>query len=491
MAPAGGADGKSVGTTRGRNIRWVARRLRAEEGFALPTVLLLLVAAFAFVVVGVTATITVERGTVRDEQTKAAVQLAETGVSQAVLAYNRLTPSPTNPCSPVSLSPPDTNRWCQGPAGTLNGGTYNYRVQVPPVDAQGRFVAGSDGNVTLRIVGWGTMGNATRRVLVDADSLSNQPFNGDYQVRSGGDITLDGNATIRAGVATNGGIVLNNQSRVCGGASVGIGRTLSGSGGYYTDSNCTQHGTAYGQQELNLPPLGPVPTTSDDARLFPQDPVSSGNKSNACFDGHDGNVPSQLSLLCGARELNLKQNTAVTLAGSVYVLCKLSMDQNTSLTLAVTDTGQPKQVRIYFDSPENCNYPSGTAQLDMKSNSRITSNGGGKADVQLLFVGSTSTPFRQTFVNMASNTDQNAACEQNFIVYAPLSDVVLKGANSTQGSTYCGALAGRTVHLESNVSLVSGRFDLSIQPPVPYYQATQFRECLAAAGTAPNYDSAC
>jgi hypothetical protein len=474
---------------RGQSIRRIVHRLHAEEGFALPTVALIMIAAFALVTVSVMATINTERGTVRDQQTKAAIQLAEAGVNQAVLAYNRLTPGITNPCSPVTASPPDANRWCQGPVQQLNGGSYSYQVQVPPRDAQGRFIPGSDGNITLRVVGTGVMGTTTRRVLVNADSLSAQPFSGEFQVRSKGDITLDGNAVIRAGAATNGGIVLNNQSKVCGAVSVGIGRTVSGSGGFYDDSGCTQPGTYYGNQELNLPLLGAVPTTNDNARLYAQDPVS-GNKSNACFDGHDGNVPALPNNQCGPRELVVKQNTSVTLGGSTYVLCKLSLNQNTSLTLAVNSdpSGPPKQVRIYFDSPENCGYPSGTVQLDMNSNSRITSNGGGKADVQLLFVGSTT---RQTIVNMSSNTDQNAACEQNFIVYAPLSDVTIKGSSTISGSTYCGAVAGNTLHVQSNVSLISGRFDLAIQPPVPYYQATQFVECRAAAASAPNYDSEC
>jgi hypothetical protein len=473
---------------RTRNIRRFAQRLRADEGFALPTVSLLLVAAFAVVTVGAMASIHTQHGTIRDQQTKAAVQLAETGVNEAILYYNRLTPSPTNPCSPVTSSPPDANRWCQGPSGSLNGGTFGYQVKVPPMDVLGRFVPGTDGNITLRIVGTGTMGGATRRVAVDAKSLSNQPFNGTYQVRSTGDITLDGNATIRAGAATNGGIVLNNQSRVCGPVSVGTGQSVSGSGTYYNDGDCTQLGTTYGQGELSLPLLPPVPTSSDDGRLAGspwQDPVS-GNKSNVCFNGlNANNAPSSA---CGARHLDLKQNTSVTLGGSVYVLCKLTMNSNTSLTVSTSNTGEPKKVVIWFDSPENCGYPSGTAQLDMASNSRITSNGGGQSDVQLLFLGSAT---RQTIINMASNTDQNAACEQNFIVYAPLSDVLIKGASTQQGSTYCGALAGNTVHVQSNVELRAGRFDLSIQPPVPYYQAAQFVECRASAASAPNYDAGC
>jgi hypothetical protein len=464
---------------RTRNIRRIAQRLRADDGFALPTVTLLLIAAFAVVTVGAMASIHTQRGTVRDQQTKAALQLAETGVNEAVLYYNRLTPSPTNPCSPVSSSPPGAGRWCQAPARSLNGGAYSYQVQVPPMDAQGRFVPDSNGNIELKVVGTATMGGATRRVLVDAKSLSDNPFGGDYQVKSAGDITLDSNASIHAGTATNGDITLNSNARQCGAASVGVGHRLvtpgSGSGGYYTDGDCQSRGTTYGQEDLTLPPVGQVPTTTNNDRFFSLDPVS-GNSGNACWnmlkaDGHAGT--------CGPRQLDIKSNTSVTLGGSVYVFCKLTMNSNTSL---VVSSGH--KVTIYFDSPENCNYPSGVVQLDMSSNSRITSNGGGHADVQLLFRGS---PTRQTILHMSSNTDLDAACEQNFVVYAPLSDIVLNS-----NSTYCGALAGHTIHLDSNADLrTRGDYDLSLQPPVPYYQPADFVECRSVAASSPNFDAGC
>ena len=80
---------------RARRIRRLSRRLSGQGGFALPTTLLMLLAAFAIVSVGVAATVDVQRGTVRDQKTKSAVQLAETGVSQAMLHFNRIRPSAT------------------------------------------------------------------------------------------------------------------------------------------------------------------------------------------------------------------------------------------------------------------------------------------------------------------------------------------------------------------------------------------------------------
>ena len=59
-----------------------------ERGFAVPTVLFMLLAALAVVSVGVVATIEAQSGTVRDQQSKSALTSAEGGVSQALLHYN-------------------------------------------------------------------------------------------------------------------------------------------------------------------------------------------------------------------------------------------------------------------------------------------------------------------------------------------------------------------------------------------------------------------
>jgi hypothetical protein len=472
----------------------ISSRSRSEDGFALPTVFFIMIAAFAIVTVGVMSTINTERGTVRDQQTKAAVQLAQAGVDEAVLAYNRLTPSPGNRCSPVTTSLPDANGWCSVPAQSLNGGSFNYYVKVPAIDpATGKFVPGADGSVTLTVVGVGTMGAATRRVLANVQSLGTQLFPGNYTVKSAGDITLNGNAQLHAGTATNGGISVASNAKVCGPVSVGVGRTVSGSGALYNDSGCTQQSTSYQQQNLTLDPLGAVPSTSNDANLFLSDTVSAGNKSKACFDGHDGN--NAPSTDCFHQRLLLQQNTSVSLTGNVYVLCKLTMSSNTSLI--VPNNGQP--VEIWFDSPDKCadsmdpsclaNSIASCVQLDMSSNSRITTSSGDPSDVRLLFVGS---PTRRSSVNLSSNTDANAACQQNMIVYAPFSDVTISGGgNPNQSYTFCGALAGRTVTLNSNVILTAGKHDLTLQSTYPYYQQSQFVECQAAPASAPNYDSDC
>jgi len=455
-------------------ISSIGSRLSGQAGFALPITLFMLLAAFAMVSVGVIATIHAQRGTVRDENTKSALQLAQTGVTNAMLHFNRIAPSPTNKCSPVSDTSPDASGWCPQVATTdPAGGTYSYQVRI--CDSAGVCpTPAGHATAMVEVVGIGTTNNTMRRVDVQAHSVSGTQVFSTYQVQAGDFITLDSNARIHAGTATNGDLTLNSNAKQCGQASVGVGHQMrtASSNSYFTDPNCTSPASSYGQQQINLPPVnqGDAATVNSDGNLFGTDVVS-GNKSQVCWSGHDGNGATSNS--CGARELNLQSNTSVTLTGSIYSFCKLTMSSNTSLLVA----GGQNAV-IYFDSPEHCGYSSGTTQLDMASNTRISSNTG--SPVQLLFVGSTS---RATSINLSSNTDINASCVQNFVVYAPLTAI-----NMNSNSTYCGALAGKSLHLDSNADIrTNGLSSGFILPPAaPHYTSDRFVECSAVTASPPN-----
>jgi hypothetical protein len=428
--------------------------------------MLMLMAAFATVSVGVVSTISVQHGTIRDQGTKAALQEAQTGVNTALLQFNRIVASGTNPCSPVTTSGPLASGWCPavGPVTDTSGGTFTYQAHP--------YSTGTD--KVLEIVATGQYGNATRRVLVTAKSLSENIF-GDAQVKTANGITLDSNSAIHASAATNGNINLTSNAKQCGQASVGVGKqlTLNGNAGYFSDPNCANHYSTVNQQQLTLPAVnqGDAATNNDDGRLFSQDLIS-GNKADACFNGRNGN--GQTDGRCGARELYISNNTAVTLTGATYSFCSLTMRSNSSLYIAAGHT-----VAIYFDSPEACGYGSGAVQLDMESNTRITSSDGHAANVAMLFVGSTSTA---TAISLSSNTAVGTTCQQNFVIYAPLTDV-----DMNSNSSYCGALGAKSLHLDSNADLKTdpSQASLLLPPTNPHYSNPEFVECSVATGATP------
>jgi hypothetical protein len=444
--------------------------LRTEHGFAVPTALFMVLAAFAVVSVGIVSSVSVQRGTVRDQGTKSAVQVSEAAVNEALLHFNRIPPG-SAPCSPISSSGPDGTGWCPAVSGTFNGAPYTYRVH-PYNDGNGKFI--------LEVVGTSSVGGATRRVYERASASSGWSVFSDYQVKAGDWIHMDSNAEIRAGAATNGDMVLNSNARQCGQASVGIGKQMqmTSNSQYYQQGNCTTPYNTVNEEELVLPSVnqGDVATNNNNSNFFGVNLVTSGQPRNVCWNGvnADGSAGT-----CGARHLDLSQNTAVTLVSGNYSLCKLTMSSNTALYIAAG-----ARVALYFDSPEACGYSTQPiVQLNMDSNARISPTAGQSSDVQLLFVGSTSQPPRPTQVHMSSNTYIPASCEQNFVLYAPKADVTLNS-----DSTYCGGLAGKSLHLDSNARVWIPPVPLDFEMPetAPHYEVERFVECTAAAQSPPN-----
>jgi hypothetical protein len=431
-------------------------RIARESGFALPTVMFMLLAAFTAATTAAVVSMSAQRGTLRDADSKQALALAEAGVSEALLHYNRVITSGTSSCvvssgSSIGVAPP-SGGWCSPVSGSAPQGEYTYSVAPTPGH--------------LEIVSTGDSNGVTRRIQVSADSVSGQGVFSTATVKSRSTITLDSNSEIRANAATNGDMFLNGNSKLCGTGSVGVGRafTLATNARHNADQTCTGTGTLT-RKPLTLPAVnqGDAATVNDNSRFFGSDLRTGG---------------SRVSWNASTRTLNLSSNSAVTLGGSVYSLCRLTMSSNTSLYIA-----PGAAVTIYFDSPEACGLAPNTKQIDLSSNSRITSSGGGPTRVAILMVGSDTIP---TKVQLSSNTQVAGACEQNFVIYAPRTDV-----DFNSNSTYCGALAAKTIHMDANTKVYNdaGARNFVLPNTAPHYEPSAFVECSSKAASPP--DSGC
>jgi hypothetical protein len=456
-----------------RLFRRLSDRLDSERGFAIPTVMLMTVAAMGVATVGVMASIQGQSGVTRDQGTKTALEVAESGVNQALLYYNR----GVAPCAAGE------GEWCGPVTGmSVNGGAVSYWTRL----GSGEECEVGNEVDCVEIVSQGVVNGVTRRVDVSASTVATEGSPGSGPFASAGvlsleDMTLDSNAIIHTGVATNGNLTLKSNARQCGQASVGIGKELipGSNTGYYSDPLCKTKLSTYLQQALTLPLVnqGDAVTNNDDGRFFTQDVVS-GEKSNVCWNGFT--AEGKKTKNCGTRELRIDSNTSLTLTGSVYSFCKLTMRSNTALYVAAGASAT-----IYFDSPEACGYSTGVTQLDMDSNTRITSATGSPTSVALLFVGSES---RQTKIQLDSNTTVNGPCVQNFVIYAPRTDVELDS-----NTHFCGAIAGKTVHLDSNAEIRSASSTESFSLPglelpetAAHYSPYRFVECSAVPASPPD-----
>jgi hypothetical protein len=446
-----------------KSLAGAGRTAKHEGGFAVPTALMLTLAGMAIVSVSVVTSIRVQEGTQRDQGTKSALAVAEAGVSHALLHFNRIPPSDTNACSPVGALPP-SGGWCPPVNGSLNGGTFTY--QVRPLT---QLYEGNVTGKTIEVVSTGTLDGVNRRVYVKGNSASGTQVFFQSTVLARDNIHMDSNAYVNANMATNGNVTMDANSQLCGNLQYGIGRSFT------LASNAAQICGTNSQANLSLPPVnqGDAVTNNDNSRFFSLDRIS-GNKQDACWNGTNGNGQPGT---CGPRELHITHNSSVTLGGAKYSFCKLHLDSNTALYIQ-----DGAKVTIYFDTPEECGLEPGENQLELFSNARITSNSptGGAANVAMLFVGSTSTP---SGILLNSNTSIGANCQQNFVVYAPRHDVTLNS-----NSTFCGAIAGKTLELDANsrVFFDADAGDYVLPNTAPHYQLGDFIECGTTPGSPPN-----
>lgn len=438
-------------------MRYMARsaaRLTRQDGFAVPTVMLMMVAMFTIAMGGALVSMSAQRGVSRDADVKTALGAAEAGANQALLRYNRYPATAATSCvvssgGTLSLAAPAASGWCAPVSGTTNEGSFEYHVAPTPGKVE--------------IVSTGISDGVTRRIEVVADSVSGQGIFSTATVKARENIALDSNAQIRANAATNGGMTFAANAKLCGTGSVGVGQsiTLVSNAQHHDDIACTGTGTTI-QKPLTLPAVnqGNAATVNDNGRFFGQDLRTGGNR--VTWDP-------------ATRTMNLSQNSSVTLGGQVYSFCKLTMSSNTAIYVA-----PGSRVTIFFDSPEACGLPPNTVQLKLSSNSRITATGGGAANAAFLFVGSDTVPTR---IELNSNTQVAGACEQNFVIYAPRSDFAFDS-----NSTYCGAVAGKSIHMDSNAKLYTDNAAKNFVLPntAPHYEPSSFIECEGPAGTPPN-----
>jgi hypothetical protein len=454
-------------------------RLRAEAGFAVPTVTLMLLAAMGLAGVAITASISGQSGVVHDRNTKTALGIAESGVEEALLLYNRhgRVKEGEDPCVPLERTL-EAGGWCGTRQTAVSEGSVSYRVRPEQTVMPSGEIAWTE----IEVVSTGTLSGLTRRLDFVANSAAGQnPFI-DATVQSRDGIELKSNSEIHAGTATNGDLTIEDNASQCGTATVGVGKEKKGGGEYSTDFECGTVGGEPGEDEIELPPVDPGETwtKNDNYRLFTLDRISikGSAKNAACFDGHNG--IGQATNACGKRELVIDSNASVTLSGTVYSFCRLELKSNSSLYVAPPPG---KTTRIYFDSPEECGYEGEeepVTQLELSQNTRITSQSGSSASVSLLFVGS---PYIATKVLMRSETsiDDPVLCEQNFVIYAPYTDVEMDSNTS-----FCGAMAAKTVVLDSNAEVWTGTGlnEWYLPLTAPHYVSSRFVDCAAtvAAG---------
>jgi hypothetical protein len=430
-----------LGSLRGR----LSVLLRSEAGIALPTALTTTALALGLGSVAAVSSISAQEGGTRDFDAKLALAAADAGVERALYRYNKVATTTSAPCltaTPGVATTVAADGWCPEVTGSVDAAQYTYRVQ--PLFAEGDAEE-------IEVISTGTSDTVSRKINLTANTTVSHPF-GEFQVIGDDAVDMDSNSSIDANVASNGNMTLDSNSQICGAIQMPPGGVVDFNG---SSGQCDGYGIMNGSVELPLVNQGNVATVNSNGRFFTQDIRSS----------------SGVTWNSSTRTLSMGSNSSLTLGGVNYSFCKLQMASNTTIYIAAG-----ANVRVYFDSPESCNQSSGTVQMDLSSNSQITTTDGSPAAAAFLFVGS------QTLSTAAELSSNTTLCNFKVILYGPLTDFDLNS-----NTNVCGGVAGRTVHMDSNahVGMHPGTGDFELPMPT-HFLATRYVECTSSATGTPD-----
>jgi Tfp pilus assembly protein PilX len=450
------------------------RRLRhlamSERGFALPTALLATVISFSLASAAVVASVTSQRGTARDHNSKEAIAAADSGANVALMRLNRYTNalSSSTPCLGVSGSTlfatgVSGDGWCPAISGSVGGSTYSYRV-TPQVSG-----------ATMNVVSTGASESVSRRVDVSLKGTTvGSAFGAEGLIGQDG-ITLSGNADIRVGIGTNGNVASNGNASVCGNIRHGVGKEWSHSG---NASQCNGYSVTEGN--VSLPPVSSfmpagIATSNYDYRLVTCTKTKPVAEPAGCqSDTYSGTWSTNSPWNPSTRTLSAAGNSILTLGGGDYWFCKIALSGNSELIMAAG-----AHVRIFFDTPENCGMSAGSSQIELSGNNRIAATGYqptlGQFDVPGFYLlGSPTIP---TSVNLSGNN------VNEFVIYGPNTNISLSG----NAVTFKGAVAGKTISMSGNGQVVQ---DAGFEPPkiggATVYSRQSYVECTGGTASPPS-----
>ncbi len=323
-------------------------RFRCTRGTALPTalgvlsVVGLLSASLWSVGIQVTDSSTASR------DAKRALAVADAGLEAAVFRLNRQNIQTSTQCFTTTLVAPQSGE-CPGYTETFaNGTTYTYYVSptLSPGDTcAGLPVTQSTMNGVATIVqrcvtAIGVANGEQRRVQARIASYEGAPIFPKPGILGLNGVTAVNNSSVVGYIGTNGKVTLGNNT---------IASTIElGTNGTYQLGTGSQIGqliqrtAAQGDFVLAPVDFGNSATTNDNWRIV------SCSAATACSPPKDSSTNTTYTNTATApRTLSMATGGTLTLGGGTYNFCKLTLANNTTITIAAG-----AKVRIFIDSPD-------------------------------------------------------------------------------------------------------------------------------------------
>jgi hypothetical protein len=450
------------------------RMLNHETGIALPIVLAVLAVVTTLALVAATASIRANHQSFRERNQTRALQAAAAGIHTANNQNTLLQPA-AGSCVVKSGSSLDVRDdapivhdtggdWCPVQPAEDLGDNASYTVQSTvgtPYTANGQHL------IQREIVSTGTVNGITRRVDVITNAATAAPlFPTGFAAVSLDPISWGNKMRANGNVGSNGNISLFNEAVICGDTTTLIPSTTSTAN---TASVCGSRNTTSDEFVLDPVDQGTSPDASNGrlAYLLNTNNPKPGPTDDGCTSC------SGVSWNNSTRVLALSGSATLTLGGSSYRFCKITLRNQAQLKVAVS-----ARVKIYIDKPENCQTAGSNAGSVILSNSSALLNlNSTPIAMQIYLVGSSAIPTTLEFGNAF-------ASDILVSIYAPNSSVFLHNTVHLSG-----ALAAKSIPVDNDASITyDSRVGGIVGGGIPVYRSTRsWIECTAKpTGTAVN-----
>jgi hypothetical protein len=423
-------------------------KARSEDGIALVLSIMVMMVVMALAGVAVASALEATDQSRQDRRVKQAISAADAGMDVALYRLNKFASLLTDTVECVTSAPatgilrgevvlPDG--WCPPQTEELgSGATFTYRVSAPV-----RLDNGGQDVWQRKVVSTGAVGTVQRRASMVVNAPTGRALF-DATVFSQEDLPLRNSAQVNGNVRSNGHVITQNSSIICGNVMVGVGKQFQGG------SQCPGYTSVQATEPYVLSPVV-LPVVNDNARIGTLDPWTD---------------PGSIGWSPVSRVLTMNNSSTLTLHGGNYVFCRLELRQ--SSRLIVPDDGTP--VRIYIDSPENCG--GNTSSVGLYNSSDILNPSGDPTMVQLYVAGSPN-PTVTTTVQLHNGH------ELQLVAYAPNSYVTFDNWNKLRG-----AVSARKVDLNNNLEInwdsrINGLLVGDV--PLALYTRESWVECVPTA----------
>ncbi len=464
----------------------LARRLAAQAGIALPVAIIVLFILTMLIAAAVSVALDTNSSTLRDNNVKAALEAAETGLRVATYRLNMLDPGAEKCINKTEATVPEKGNYCQEKEAEQLGNHSEFSYTTTRAleagvagddECVGATVENKSGVIQRCITSVGTVNGVSRRTEARVASFTATPLfpvNGIFGLE---EVSLSNNIEAQAPAGTNGKLKLSNNTSV--------ESTTLGKGGEVILSN---HAVS-----------GPVTTESSQFVLSPVQPGRSAEMAAA------GNCAAETGKNCdlrianglkspqvepkdqstgtefitenskkeATRELKITNNGSLTLNGGLYNFCNFIASNNVTITL-----GTGVRTAIFIDNHEdpNSKCPKGSGKFEISNNSNFVNLSQDPTALQIFVFGGEGGT-----VSISNNATFYGT------IYAPSSTVSI----SNNGGV-AGAVAAKVVDLSNNTKFKSDNRVKELQATtVGLAYRTAWEECPPPIAGASSPQSGC